>query len=233
MNVLPGMALRVTGEVQLGEGVYRRSGDSGQVYVSRRGILEQIEEGSEQGTSNNGSRPVLLRVSPCTGGGAVPQVGQTIVGTVTKLTTRYVGVDILVGEPYGSGGTVRGGEGESTSSPVDAGMSSPSAIYYGEPFKGTLRSQDVWPAEDREVPAQLYQACRPGDLIRARIIGVGDASAGFLLSTGLEAELGVIFAKGAASGQPLVPISWREMICPQTGIREARKAAKPQLAKEE
>lgn len=218
MKVLPGMALNVAGDVQLGEGLYRRSDDPGRVYVSRRGTLERVggdcRRGDEQVEGEDGRQSsVLLQVSsPSMGGRAVPQVGQTVIGMVTRLTTRYIGVDILVGESH------------------NGGAASPSATYYGEPFKGTLRSQDVWPADDREAPSQLYQACRPGDLVRARIIGVGDASAGFLLSTGLDVELGVIFARGAASGQPMVPVSWREMMCSHTGIKEARKAAKPQAS---
>lgn len=227
MKVVPGMALNVAGNVQLGEGLYKRREDPGRVYVSRRGILERVEDRPRRGEQAEGDdrlQPVLLQVAPSTGGGAIPQVGQTIIGMVTRLTTRYIGVDILVGEPH------NGGEATAATLSTLEGSTSSSATYYGEPFKGTLRSQDVWPADDREAPSQLYQACRPGDLIRARIIGVGDASAGFLLSTGLDVELGVIFARGAASGQPMVPVSWREMICPQTGIKEARKAAKPQAS---
>ena len=56
---------------------------------------------------------------------------------------------------------------------------------------------------------------------------MGDASAGFLLSTGVEQTLGVVHAKAAVSGEPLVPVSWNEMICPKTGAKEPRKPAKP------
>lgn len=188
MNVLPGTLLPLNGEA--GEGVYKLNGS---LYSSRVGIVEE-REGTIRVTSphHHPSSTLLL-----------PQIGQTIIGTVTKLTSRYVGVDISVLE-----GPIR-------------------ATHLQEPFKGTLRSQDVWPADDKEAPTQLNLAYRPGDLIRARIIGMGDASAGFLLSTALEETLGVIFARCTATGEPLVPSSWNEMICCKSGIKEARKPAKP------
>ena len=69
---------------------------------------------------------------------------------------------------------------------------------------------------------------RPGDLVRAKIIGVGDASSGFLLSTATSPTHGVVFARCAASGQALVPVAWNQMVCSQTGLKEPRKAARPE-----
>jgi exosome complex component CSL4 len=42
-----------------------------------------------------------------------------------------------------------------------------------------------------------------------------------------ENELGVIKAVSASSGEVMIPISWKEMQCPKTKVKEARKCAKP------
>jgi exosome complex component CSL4 len=192
MQVLPGSLLQVSGDFELGPGLYRLNGC---IYSSRVGTISTtaLQDGKQliQVVSPRGANYTLL-----------PTIGQTILGTVTRLTTRYVGIDISV-------------------------LDTVPPVYLEEPFKGTLRSQDIWPPEDKEAPQQMNLAFRPGDLVRARIIGMGDASAGFLLSTAVEDSLGVVFARCAASDEPLVPISWNEMICSKTGIKENRKPAKP------
>lgn len=196
MNVVPGTLLQVTGNVELGDGVYKREG---RIYASRVGAVKTTGN-IVSVHSQNASTHALI-----------PSIGQTILGTVTRLTSKYVGVDISV---------------------IESSTSTEKSTYLEEPFKGTLRSQDIWPADDKEAPQQINYSFRPGDLVRARIIGVGDASAGFLVSTSVDDELGVVFARCAATGEPLVPISWNEMLCPVSGIKEPRKAAKPRTKAE-
>ena len=60
--------------------------------------------------------------------------------------------------------------------------------------------------------------------ICVRVISLGDASAGYLLTTA-ENELGVVIAKSEA-GASLVPVSWTEMQCPVSYGKEERKVAK-------
>lgn len=196
---VPGTQVPLGANVKLGEGLYERHG---QIYASRVGVLAVKPSTTEPNSlvasiesHTLGARHALL-----------PHIGQSIIGTVTRITSRYVGIDIQVLESEHS-------EGRSA--------------YLEEPFKGTIRSQDVWPADDKDAPTQLYLAFRPGDLVRARIIGVGDASAGFLVSTAAEATFGVIFARCSASGEPMVAVSWNEMMCSKTGAKEPRKPAKP------
>lgn len=74
--------------------------------------------------------------------------------------------------------------------------------------------------------AQVPQCFRPGDLVKARVIGRGDASAGLLLSTGADVSLGVISA--TCHGVPMQVLAWNEMLNPVTGLKEKRKCAKPQ-----
>lgn len=133
----------------------------------------------------------------------MPVIGQDIIGKIAKITSKYAGVDIL------------SVDGESP---------------LMEPIKGTIRTQDIVEVEEKEIPP-IHLAFRPGDLVRARIIGVGDLSAGFLLSTGVSPHLGVIYGKSSAAGAPLLPYAWNEMICSQTGVKEKRKCAKPKINK--
>ncbi|CAG8525660.1 12539_t:CDS:2 [Ambispora leptoticha] len=71
---------------------------------------------------------------------------------------------------------------------------------------------------------KIYNSFRPGDIIRAEVISLGDARS-YYLSTAKN-ELGVIYAQSVA-GEAMIPISWKEMQCPKTKAIELRKCAKP------
>ena len=74
-----------------------------------------------------------------------------------------------------------------------------------------------------------HQSFQPRDIVVAKVISLGDASA-YLLTTA-ENELGVIVAYDSSSSSssiPMMPISWCEVLCPTTGVKELRKVAKPQ-----
>ena len=125
---------------------------------------------------------------------------------MTKISSKYAAVDI------------RGIQKDLTSS-----------IVLPEPFRGTIRTQDVWPEEERDQNIPVSLCFAPGDLVVAKVIGIGDVSAGFLLSTATDPTFGVIFARSAVSGEPLVPVSWNTMVCSKTGAKEQRKCAKPDI----
>lgn len=200
VRVLPGSAVPAPRSAEAGDGLYRRDG---RMYASRAGTLAGPAAGprGEQ----------VFRVVPFRARAShplLPAIGQTVVGTVCRITARFASVDLSVVEG---------------ASPADR------PVYLEEPFRGTLRIQDIWPADDKDAPTQhIHLALRPGDLVRARIIGVGDASAGFLLSTAVHDALGVVFARSVATGEPLVAVSWNEMVCPATGTKEPRKPARPE-----
>ena len=59
-----------------------------------------------------------------------------------------------------------------------------------EPFKGTIRKEDVRATEKDKV--EMYKSFRPGDIVLARVLTLHTQT--YLLSTA-ENELGVIFAK--------------------------------------
>ena len=59
----------------------------------------------------------------------------------------------------------------------------------------------------------------------ARVISLGEASSGYILTTA-ENELGVVIAHAETSGAKMIPVSWTEMQCPKTYNKEFRKIAK-------
>ncbi|KAK7110138.1 exosome complex component CSL4-like [Littorina saxatilis] len=92
-----------------------------------------------------------------------------------------------------------------------------------EPFRGMIRKEDVRATEKDKV--ETYKCFRPGDIVVARVLSLGDSQS-YLLTTA-ENELGVVIATSEA-GASLVPISWCKMQCPRTLAEEFRKVARVQ-----
>uniref|UniRef100_A0A8C0PC19 Exosome complex component N-terminal domain-containing protein n=1 Tax=Canis lupus familiaris TaxID=9615 RepID=A0A8C0PC19_CANLF len=95
-------------------------------------------------------------------------------------------------------------------------------------FRGTIRfdlelSLNI-PVLSLQV--EIYKSFRPGDIVLAKVISLGDAQSNYLLTTA-ENELGVVVAH-SESGVQMVPISWCEMQCPKTHTKEFRKVARVQ-----
>ncbi|EDQ84894.1 uncharacterized protein MONBRDRAFT_29746 [Monosiga brevicollis MX1] len=88
-------------------------------------------------------------------------------------------------------------------------------------FSGIIRIQDIRALEKDKV--EMHSSFRPNDVVLARVISLGDARS-YYLSTAEDA-LGVIAARSEA-GAPLIPTSWCEMTCQQSGLKELRKVAK-------
>ncbi|CAH0053284.1 unnamed protein product [Clonostachys solani] len=89
-------------------------------------------------------------------------------------------------------------------------------------WQGVIRVQDVRATEKDKV--KIYECFKPGDIVRAQVISLGD-QANYYLSTA-QNELGVIMATSEA-GNDMVPVSWKEFKDPETGVSELRKVAKP------
>eukprot|EP00042_Codosiga_hollandica_P028252 m.147146 g.147146 ORF g.147146 m.147146 type:complete len:193 (-) comp52724_c0_seq13:54-632(-) len=123
----------------------------------------------------------------------VPQVEKLVTVRVTAVNPRFAKADIICVEDR----------------PVD------------QIFHGQIRIQDVRSSEQDRI--EMYQCFRPGDIVIARVISLGDAKS-YYLSTA-ENDLGVIYAKSIA-GAPLIPLSWNEMRCEATGAKEPRKCAR-------
>ncbi|KAI0897772.1 hypothetical protein F4806DRAFT_376766 [Annulohypoxylon nitens] len=124
----------------------------------------------------------------------LPEVGNAVLCRVTRITPKHANVAILV-----VGDTVLEAE-----------------------WAGMIRVQDVRATEKDRV--KIYESFRPGDIVRAQVISLGD-QANYYLSTASN-ELGVIMATSEA-GNTMYPVSWKEYKDPETGISEPRKVAKP------
>lgn len=129
----------------------------------------------------------------------IPAVGHIITARVITITPRNASVDILA---VGS-------------APVPHRCT------------GVIRIQDVRATEIDKV--QLHLCFRPGDLVRAQVISLGDTRSYFLSTA--QNELGVVEAHSLA-GEAMIPINWQEMQCPKTKVVEARKVAKIEVALE-
>lgn len=123
----------------------------------------------------------------------VPSVDNIVTAKVTAVNPRFAKVDILC----------------VNAQPLET------------VFHGLIRIQDVRFGERDKV--EIYKSFRPGDIVQAKVISLGDARSYFLSTA--ENELGVVFAKSEA-GAPLIPVSWCEMQCEKTGAKEPRKVAK-------
>ncbi|XP_044751039.1 exosome complex component CSL4 [Coccinella septempunctata] len=88
-------------------------------------------------------------------------------------------------------------------------------------FKGVLRREDIRAAEKDRI--EIFKCFRPGDIILARVMPITEAHV-YQLSTA-ENELGVAIAH-SEHGHPMVPISWIEMQCTKTYVKEPRKVAR-------
>ncbi|XP_065852360.1 uncharacterized protein [Euphorbia lathyris] len=125
--------------------------------------------------------------------GTVPEPGSAVIARVTKVTAKTASADIMC-----------------------VGTKS-----VKEKFTGVIRQQDVRATEIDKV--DMHSSFRPGDIVKALVVSLGDARA-YYLSTAKN-ELGVVSAESTA-GATMVPVSWTEMQCPLTGQIEHRKVAK-------
>eukprot|EP01133_Synstelium_polycarpum_P006383 gene6383-7397_t len=125
--------------------------------------------------------------------GVVPEIGSIVTVQVLRINPRLASVAILC-------------VGEKA---------------LKETFNGVIRVQDVRATEIDKV--EIYKSFRPGDIVLAQVISLGD-SRSYYLSTAKN-ELGVVFAQSVA-GATMIPISWNMMQCPKTKTKEHRKVAK-------
>lgn len=126
----------------------------------------------------------------------VLRVGQMILGRIQRVVLQEAVVEIIAAEGIG---------------PVPQ-----------HAVEGQIRREDIRVGATEEI--QVHDAFRPGDIVVAKIIAMGDTRR-YTLSTA-ETELGVIRALSKETGKPLVAVSWKEMECVDTKVKEPRKCAK-------
>ncbi|PKU65740.1 hypothetical protein MA16_Dca018530 [Dendrobium catenatum] len=100
--------------------------------------------------------------------GAVPEPGVVVIARVTRVMARMASADIMCVE----------------------------SKAVKEKFTGIIRQQDVRATEIDKV--DMYQSFRPGDIVKAEVLSLGDARA-YYLSTAKN-ELGVVSAQSIAGG---------------------------------
>lgn len=174
----------------------------------------------------------------------LPQEGDVVLVRVTRLTQKQANCEILSVEGHGnilndlglgSNGELAhkslpmGGGSQSLSSHTQVASSQSTqanaiSVDLGETFKGVIRSQDI-KSTNRD-KTKVIESFRPGDVVRAVVISLGDGS-NYYLSTARN-DLGVIFAKSeGGEGDLMYAIDWETMMSSKTGAVEKRKCANP------
>ena len=195
-----------------GPGTYVRGNA---IFASTVGMLQAAPTTT---SSSDDTEPLpLVTVSVIPDGGLfsfadqVIRKDQIVLAKVIRLTIQQVVVDIVANEN--------------------------AVLQKHQCAEGCIRREDIKTAAQQSESAAststtttstaiLTQSFQPGDYLVARVVSLGDPRKYFLSTA--EPALGVIFARSSVSGRPMMPLSWKEMECPDTGIREARKCAKPQ-----
>eukprot|EP00586_Coscinodiscus_wailesii_P020250 CAMPEP_0172498344 /NCGR_PEP_ID=MMETSP1066-20121228/112619_1 /TAXON_ID=671091 /ORGANISM="Coscinodiscus wailesii, Strain CCMP2513" /LENGTH=243 /DNA_ID=CAMNT_0013271585 /DNA_START=11 /DNA_END=742 /DNA_ORIENTATION=- len=126
----------------------------------------------------------------------VLSVNDVIIGRVSRITLQQAIVEIVAA---GDAGPLR------------------------EKHEGAIRREDVRSGGCDEL--DIGDCFRPGDVVMAKIISLGD-SRRYFLSTA-ENELGVVRGWCASTGESMVPINWKEMETVSGKVREMRKCARP------
>lgn len=211
-TVVPGDRLgAIRPDLVASDGTYVQNGH---MYANVVGVLTMEDSDAIRKKGEPPPKKALRYSVKVTGVSNAPQpflpVGQVILGRVTRLTLQQAFVDILVEQ--------RQLDRENTTTFL-LHQAPPLFAQLGE---GILRREDVRAGSTEQI--QLHEIFRPGDLVLCRILSWGDRR--YVLGTA-EPALGVIRACSAVSNKPMVPVSWREMECPETGIKESRKCAKP------
>ena len=128
--------------------------------------------------------------------------GQVVLCRVNRISTQQAFVSILALQGMKQGGTLE---------------------EWQRP-EGAIRKEDVRTGASEQI-LLIQESFLPGDLVLARVLSLGDTRR-YLLGTA-EPQLGVLRALSATSGKPMIPVSYKEMECPESGVKEPRKCAKP------
>lgn len=155
--------------------------------------------------STKSSKPTLSISRNLTSNSSLPELGSVVLARILRVQQRQLTASIL------------------TVDPSPSMVTSYSAITDDETqFQATLRKEDVRAFEkDKVVMNEMF---RTGDIIRASVISLGDERSYYITTAGN--EYGVIIARSQV-GNPMIPISWKEMRDIVTGKAETRKVAKP------
>ena len=196
-RVIPGDYLGDGSRFLQGPGTYEMGGRIYSELVGEVKIteLDETKGGGDSEKSENDSKPSReISVVGKYSLSTVPSVGSVVMTRVLNISERQAKVMLI------SVGTT----------------------LLQEPLSGVIRREDVRAVEKDTV--DVFSSFRPGDIVRARVISMGESHSHYGLATDRN-ELGVIMAT-SEGGHPMGPVSWTEMQCSGTGSRETRKVAK-------
>ncbi|KDN36084.1 hypothetical protein K437DRAFT_276889 [Tilletiaria anomala UBC 951] len=162
-------------------------------------------KGKGPANTANIDSPLTISIKGSTARFTVPETDSVVLARITRVSPREARCAILVvnGVPCGlnvssiSSSSGRGSKSKSNSNL----LLSISASDDGNPdnlFQGVIRSQDVRATNKDSV--RMNESFRPGDIVRAIVISLGDARS-YYLSTASN-ELGVVYAIAASSTAP-------------------------------
>ena len=165
-------------------------------YICESRVGKVVRREIESNSEDTGSRFVLEVVCPedsvAVNYPVVPKVGDIVLGKVIRLSQKLASVDIFSVENRD----------------------------VKEIFTGIVRAQDIRTSDIDSI--ELHRCFRPRDIVRARVLSLGDSRAYYL--TTAEPELGVV-SSVSQNGSKMVPLDEGAMHCVETGEREERKVA--------
>jgi len=207
-KVVPGDRIGTVKQVFPGIGTYAKGGH---VYASVLGHINLVttttsttseEEQNDDPTAPSFTVSVVPQKSLASE--QIIAVGQRVMGRITKVAASQATLEILALE----------GVGRMIPTTLDASSLNEGMISRDEAVKAGAATI-----------LEIHECFQPKDIVLAKVLSLGDARRYYL--TTAEPELGVLHAICYVSQQPMIPISWQEMECPDTGLREPRKCAKP------
>ena len=196
--VLPGEPLRHADEVRSGPGSYVRGKSVMAAAMGHARTTPAADDADDKRPLVEVIKgPVVTGDGTGRGGGTLlPEVGDEVFARVLRINPRQVWCEIVA---------VNG-----------------KAVNDASGFQGIVRQQDVRATEIDKV--DMYESFLPADVIRAKVLSLGDQRSYYL--TTAQNELGVVQAKSPFTGEPMVPVSWQEMMYPSTQVKVSRKVAK-------
>lgn len=221
----PGLVLGHATQYDLGLGTHLYEG---QIIASLSGRPIALPAAQSTGTKTNAKpRPTLTiqRQLPSplyaptpsahvSNTNVLPSIGSIVLARVLRVRSRQVDIGILcVGL-----GTKETGSLVSASYPTNDDLH-----VCANEWPAVIRREDVRATEKEKVVCA--EGFKVGDVVRGVVISMGD-SANYYVSTAKN-ELGVLMARGEASGELMVPVNWKEFVDVGSGVREGRKVAKP------
>eukprot|EP00978_Attheya_sp_CCMP212_P049308 scaffold647356_cov59-Attheya_sp.AAC.1 len=185
--VAPGDHIGSSSEVSAGSGAYVKSG---QVYASVVGEIHYSLDPSSSETRKTVT--VVLPKGRVLASERVLVVGQVVLAKVERCAIQQVTVGIVASFPA-----------QSSSSSEPSGVPTTPTLLLSnnsDVQEGVVRREEVSASVTAE-DLKMETCFRPGDVILAKIVSLGDGRR-YLLSTA-EAELGVVRATCATSGSTM------------------------------